>query len=307
TELGLHHYDFSARSYDYQINRTTTLDPHGDRYVSVSPYSFLNNNPLRYIDPTGRDVTVHSEDYISMSGQDARNTLAGLKKVSKERGWNRQSNDENSSKKCIPCEKFMEKVLKPVKEFFKEFVSQFNPAEDKKEMYESVKQGEPAAIKKKEKREQQTKLLAAIPTSIPEVSPYIAISVGKQSQEQKQFSGYWTTMITTSGLYSTIGYDRTYAWGSPKTSYSISMGVIIGSHDGIEGWGVGWGAGAGRFGFESSRGVNLDYPPFSIPYPKPQMPIGVQWGNTATVGLTYSNTPAYVTGNLGYTFKLPLD
>ncbi|SFF64886.1 RHS repeat domain-containing protein, partial [Thermoflexibacter ruber] len=55
TELGLHHYDFSARSYDYQTGRTTTLDSHGDRYVSVSPYSFLNNNPLRYIDPTGRD------------------------------------------------------------------------------------------------------------------------------------------------------------------------------------------------------------------------------------------------------------
>ncbi|SFF65516.1 RHS repeat-associated core domain-containing protein [Thermoflexibacter ruber] len=55
TELELHHYDFSARSYDYQTGRTTTLDPHGDRYVSVSPYSFLNNNLLRYIDPTGMD------------------------------------------------------------------------------------------------------------------------------------------------------------------------------------------------------------------------------------------------------------
>ncbi|SFF37416.1 RHS repeat domain-containing protein [Thermoflexibacter ruber] len=55
TELSLNHYDFSARSYDYQIGRTTTLDPHADRYVNVSAYSFLNNNPLITIDPTGKD------------------------------------------------------------------------------------------------------------------------------------------------------------------------------------------------------------------------------------------------------------
>ncbi len=56
TEFGLNHYDFGARGFDYQINRTTTLNPHADRYVNVSPYSFLNNNPLRFIDPTGMDV-----------------------------------------------------------------------------------------------------------------------------------------------------------------------------------------------------------------------------------------------------------
>jgi RHS repeat-associated protein len=55
TELGLNHYDFSARSYDVQIGRTTTLDPHGDSYPNMSGYSFLNNNPLITIDPTGMD------------------------------------------------------------------------------------------------------------------------------------------------------------------------------------------------------------------------------------------------------------
>ncbi|SFF61017.1 RHS repeat-associated core domain-containing protein [Thermoflexibacter ruber] len=75
TELGLHHYDFSARSYDYQTGRTTTLDPHGERYVSVSLYSFLNNNPLRYIDPTGMDgesILPQGTAYDQMKEKDDR-------------------------------------------------------------------------------------------------------------------------------------------------------------------------------------------------------------------------------------------
>lgn len=31
-------------------------------YPNVSGYSFLNNNPLRFIDPTGKDVTLYGED-----------------------------------------------------------------------------------------------------------------------------------------------------------------------------------------------------------------------------------------------------
>ncbi|SFF60496.1 RHS repeat-associated core domain-containing protein [Thermoflexibacter ruber] len=89
TELGLYHYDFSARSYDYQTGRTTTLDPHGDRYVSISPYSFLNNNPLRYIDPTGRDVTETAWG-TSYTGVDAQRAFMQLKFMSaynaKEKG-----------------------------------------------------------------------------------------------------------------------------------------------------------------------------------------------------------------------------
>jgi RHS repeat-associated protein len=80
TELGLHQYDFSARSYDYQILRTTTLDPHGDSYVNVSGYSFLNNNPLRFIDPTGRDVTETAWG-TSYTGVDAQNMFRQLRDI----------------------------------------------------------------------------------------------------------------------------------------------------------------------------------------------------------------------------------
>jgi RHS repeat-associated protein len=92
TELGLHQYDFHARGYDYQINRTTTLDPHGDSYVNVSGYSFLNNNPLRFIDPTGRDVTETAWG-TSYTGVDAQNMFRQLQ----QRGSNGGGEDKGNN------------------------------------------------------------------------------------------------------------------------------------------------------------------------------------------------------------------
>ena len=77
TELGLNQYDFGARGFDYQILRTTTLDPHADRYHSMSGYSFLNNNPLRFIDPTGMDME-HTATGTTYTGVEAQNAFAEL-------------------------------------------------------------------------------------------------------------------------------------------------------------------------------------------------------------------------------------
>lgn len=35
---------------------STTIDPHCEKYYSVTPYGYCFNNPLRFIDPDGRDV-----------------------------------------------------------------------------------------------------------------------------------------------------------------------------------------------------------------------------------------------------------
>lgn len=35
--------------------RTTTMDPLAEKYYSVSPYAWCGNNPVKYIDPDGRD------------------------------------------------------------------------------------------------------------------------------------------------------------------------------------------------------------------------------------------------------------
>jgi uncharacterized protein RhaS with RHS repeats len=54
---GLNLYDYSARYYESAIGRFTTVDPHAESYYSWSPYAYVGNNPLKYIDPTGMSYT----------------------------------------------------------------------------------------------------------------------------------------------------------------------------------------------------------------------------------------------------------
>jgi RHS repeat-associated protein len=50
---GLNLYDYSARNLAVDIPRFTTVDPLAEKYYSISPYVYCNNNPIKYIDPTG--------------------------------------------------------------------------------------------------------------------------------------------------------------------------------------------------------------------------------------------------------------
>ncbi len=87
-DLGLNFYDFGARNYDPAIVRTLTLDPLAEKFTNISPYSFLNNNPLYFIDPTGmsveppigfdtKDGTVHKDDDGSWIYNKDSNTWVG--------------------------------------------------------------------------------------------------------------------------------------------------------------------------------------------------------------------------------------
>ena len=49
-------YDFHARMYCPFTMRTTTQDPMQELFPHVSSYSWVLNNPIRYIDPDGRIV-----------------------------------------------------------------------------------------------------------------------------------------------------------------------------------------------------------------------------------------------------------
>ena len=46
-------YDFHARMYDPMLGRTWQIDPMSDLFYDHSPYSWVKNNPLLRIDPTG--------------------------------------------------------------------------------------------------------------------------------------------------------------------------------------------------------------------------------------------------------------
>mgnify|MGYP002515975470 CR=1 FL=1 len=52
---GLDLYDYGARLYDPAAVRWTSPDPLCEKHYHISPYAFCNNNPIRYIDPDGRD------------------------------------------------------------------------------------------------------------------------------------------------------------------------------------------------------------------------------------------------------------
>ncbi|UZR98930.1 RHS repeat-associated core domain-containing protein [Chondrinema litorale] len=57
-EFGLNWYDYEARSMDVQLGRFNQIDPHSENYYSLTPYNYVANNPIIYIDPDGRDITL---------------------------------------------------------------------------------------------------------------------------------------------------------------------------------------------------------------------------------------------------------
>jgi RHS repeat-associated protein len=53
TELNLDSYDFGARHYDPRLGRWMTMDPLGMESDELSPYNYVENNPMNMIDPNG--------------------------------------------------------------------------------------------------------------------------------------------------------------------------------------------------------------------------------------------------------------
>lgn len=53
---GMELYDYDARYYDRQTGRWHGIDKMAESYSSMSPYNFINDNPINGIDPSGKDV-----------------------------------------------------------------------------------------------------------------------------------------------------------------------------------------------------------------------------------------------------------
>ncbi len=58
---GLDWYDYSARHLAMDIPRFTTVDPMAEKYYSISPYVYVANNPMKYIDLRGDSISVAEE------------------------------------------------------------------------------------------------------------------------------------------------------------------------------------------------------------------------------------------------------
>ena len=63
-DFGLNLYDFSARGLDPVLGRWGQVDEHADKYVNWSPYVYVYDDPIKHIDPDGKDgVVIVFPDY----------------------------------------------------------------------------------------------------------------------------------------------------------------------------------------------------------------------------------------------------
>ena len=49
-------YDFGDRVYDADLGRWWSIDPLQTKYPALSPYNFVGNSPIRFIDPDGKEI-----------------------------------------------------------------------------------------------------------------------------------------------------------------------------------------------------------------------------------------------------------
>ena len=66
---GLNQYDYGARRRSAGIPIWTSVDPHAEKYYSMSPYAYCMGNPVNAIDPDGRLVIFINGNHYGSGGK----------------------------------------------------------------------------------------------------------------------------------------------------------------------------------------------------------------------------------------------
>ena len=105
TKKGLNWYDYGARHYDAAVGRFATVDPSSESYYETSPYAYCYNNPIKHIDPNGKDgiISIYGDNIviranIILTGPHATSQLAGIYKAGIMATWGKQTTYEYQDK-----------------------------------------------------------------------------------------------------------------------------------------------------------------------------------------------------------------
>ncbi len=73
---GLNTYDYGARQYNPVTARWDRMDPLSEKYYSTSPYAYCVNNPVKFIDPDGREIRGQTKEDAAQAVNDIRAIFA---------------------------------------------------------------------------------------------------------------------------------------------------------------------------------------------------------------------------------------